>query len=242
MSNTPRRLVVGNWKMNGLNADLAEIERVAWEIGELSAEVVICPPVTLLQAAARTTAGSRLVLGAQDCSALDSGAYTGDVSARMIADCRGRFVLLGHSERRQYHSETDKIVKSKAGAAISAGLIPVICVGETEDERLRQETLAVLTRQLRGCVPAKIQDAGLVIAYEPLWAIGTGRVPDHDEILSAHSCIRDNLIEVYGPAGTKPRVIYGGSVNPDNSAAILSLENVDGVLVGGASLRAEPFL
>lgn len=237
-----RPLVIGNWKMNGIATDLAEIEKIAWDVDELSADVGICPPATLLHAAAKTTAGSRLLLGAQDCSAEEMGAYTGDISARMIADCRARFVILGHSERRQYHGETDDLIKSKARAAIKAGLIPIICVGETEAERTRQETLAVLSRQVQGGVPNEIKDAGLVIAYEPLWAIGTGRVPDHNEIISAHSCIRDNLIEMCGSAGAKLRIIYGGSVKPDNSAAILSLENVDGVLVGGASLRAESFL
>ncbi|NTF72738.1 triose-phosphate isomerase [Agrobacterium rhizogenes] len=242
MTNIQRRLIVGNWKLNGLTADLAEIEKVAQKIGELSADIAICPPATLLQAAVRTTAGSRLLFGAQDCSAQEAGAYTGDISARMIADCRARFVILGHSERRQYHGEMDAIVKRKAEIALSTGLTPVICVGETESEHLRQETVAVLKKQLQGCLPAEIKEPGLVIAYEPVWSIGTGRVPDQSEILSAHSCIRTSLIGAYGSIGAQLRILYGGSVKPENSAEILSLENVDGVLVGGASLRAESFL
>ncbi|WEO69961.1 triose-phosphate isomerase [Rhizobium rhizogenes] len=242
MSNSPRRLIVGNWKMNGLTADLSEIEEVAWNIGELSADVAICPPATLLQSAVRITAGSRLLLGAQDCSPQEGGAYTGDISARMIADCRARIVILGHSERRQYQGETDAIVRRKAETALRAGLIPVICVGETEAEHLRQETLAVLKSQLQGCLPAETKETGLVIAYEPVWSIGTGRVPDQSEILSAHACIRASLIDAFGSVGAELRILYGGSVKPENSAEILSLENVDGVLVGGASLRAESFL
>jgi triosephosphate isomerase len=242
LSNTPRRLIVGNWKMNGLTADLAEIEKVAWNIGELSADVAICPPATLLQSAVRITAGSRLLLGAQDCSAQEAGAYTGDISARMIADCRARVVIVGHSERRQYQGETDAIVRRKVEIAASAGLMPVICVGETEAQHLRQETLAVLKSQLQGCLPAELSEIALVIAYEPVWSIGTGRVPDQGEILAAHACIRSSLIDAYGSIGAQLRILYGGSVKPENSAEILSLENVDGVLVGGASLRAESFL
>jgi triosephosphate isomerase len=242
VSNTLRRFIVGNWKMNGLTADLAEIEKVAWDIGELGADVAICPPVTLLQAAVRTTAGSRLLLGAQDCSAEVGGAYTGDISATMIADCRARVVILGHSERRQHHGETDAVVRRKAEIALSTGLIPVICVGETEEEHLRKETLAVLKTQLDDCLPDDLQEAGLVVAYEPVWSIGTGRVPDQSEIVAVHARIRSSLVDAYGSIGAELRILYGGSVKPENSAEILSLENVDGVLVGGASLRAESFL
>lgn len=239
---TSRQLIVGNWKMNGITTDLGVIEKIAWEIADLPSDVVICPPATLLQAAARVTAGSRLLLGAQDCSAKQGGAYTGDVSAGMIADCRARFVILGHSERRQYHGETDLLVKRKAEIALAAALTPVICVGETEPERLDQKTLAVLTRQLRDGLPGELENGRLVIAYEPLWAIGTGRVPDSSEILAAHGAIRNALTGAYGAAGLDVPILYGGSVKPENAGEILALKHVDGVLVGGASLRAETFL
>ncbi|MGI8398182.1 triose-phosphate isomerase (plasmid) [Agrobacterium deltaense] len=242
MDTASRQIIVGNWKMNGVTTDLAEIEKVAWEIADCPGEVVICPPTTLLHAAARMTAGSRLLLGAQDCSEQAEGAFTGDISARMIVDCRGRFVILGHSERRQYHGETDLLVRRKAEIALNAGLAPVICIGETETERLSQETLAVLTKQLRDGLPEDLNDGRLIIAYEPLWAIGTGRIPDYDEIIAAHSAIRHALVGTYGPSGSKVPILYGGSVKPENAAQILCLENVDGVLVGGASLRAGTFL
>ncbi|MCZ7448209.1 triose-phosphate isomerase [Rhizobium rhizogenes] len=237
-----RQLVIGNWKMNGIAADLAEIEKIARNVGELRADIVICPPATLLHAAANITVGTRLSLGAQDCSSEQSGAYTGDISARMIVDCGARFVILGHSERRQYRGESDLIVKRKAEIALSVGLTPVICVGETEAERIGNETIAVLEKQLRDGLPSKSEHDHLVIAYEPLWAIGTGRIPDGNEILSAHRAIRGSLTDAYGSGGTEVSIVYGGSVKPENSAEILGLENVDGALVGGASLRAETFL
>ncbi|WP_421361708.1 MULTISPECIES: triose-phosphate isomerase [Agrobacterium] len=242
MDTPSRHLIIGNWKMNGVTTDIAEIEKVAWEIADHRGEVVICPPTTLLHAAARMTAGSRLLLGAQDCSEQEEGAFAGDISARMIADCRGRFVILGHSERRQYHGETDSLVKRKAEIALNAGLAPIICIGETEAERLSNETLAVLAKQLRDGLPESLAESHLIVAYEPLWAIGTGRIPERDEIVTAHAAIRNGLVDAYGPSGSNIPILYGGSVKPENAAQILSLENVDGVLVGGASLRAGTFL
>jgi triosephosphate isomerase (TIM) len=240
-----RPLVVGNWKMHGLRADgLALARAVAESAGGAGggAELLVCPPFTLLREVAAALEGGPVAVGAQDCHAAAKGAHTGDVSAPMLRDAGARFVILGHSERRADHGESDAVVLAKAEAALAAGLVPIVCVGESEGQRLAGEAEAVVTRQLDGSLPDGFAGAGGVVAYEPVWAIGTGRTPTESDIAAIHAAIRARLRARFGDAGGKLRVLYGGSVKPANAAAILSLENVDGALVGGASLVAADFL
>jgi triosephosphate isomerase len=238
-----RKLIAGNWKMNGLRASLAEIEAVAAGIGSAACEVAICPPATLLHETTARAANSGLITGAQDCHTGVSGANTGDISAEMIADAGGRMVIVGHSERRADHGETNEIVRKKAEAAWRAGLVAILCVGETESERRSGKTLDVLTRQVIESVPEKGTAANLVIAYEPVWAIGTGLTPSEGDIAEAHAHIRAQLVEKIGQeAAGLTRILYGGSVKPSNAQSILALPDVDGALVGGASLKAVDFL
>jgi triosephosphate isomerase len=227
-----RPLVAGNWKMNGLAAEGEALARaVAAGASGLRAEIVLCPPATLLA----RLAACGVALGGQDCHAREKGAHTGDVSAAMLRDAGARFVILGHSERRADHAESDAAVRAKAEAAIAAGLTPILCVGESEAERLAGRAEAVVGAQLAGSLPAGFHAAGGVVAYEPVWAIGTGRVPTEADIAAMHAMLR---------AATTPRtrLLYGGSVKPANAAAILAIANVDGALVGGASLIAADFL
>jgi triosephosphate isomerase len=227
-----RPLVAGNWKMNGLAAEGEALARaVAAGAAGLRAELVLCPPATLLA----RLAGSGVALGGQDCHAREKGAHTGDISAAMLRDAGARFVILGHSERRADHGESDAAVRAKAEAALAAGLTPILCVGESEAERLAGRAEAVVAAQLVGSVPEGFHAAGGVIAYEPVWAIGTGRMPTEADIAAMHAMLR---------AATTPatRLLYGGSVKPSNAAAILAIPNVDGALVGGASLIATDFL
>jgi triosephosphate isomerase len=235
-------MIAGNWKMNGLRASLAEIEAVKTGIRGAACDVAICPPATLIAAAAAAVAGSALQIGGQDCHAAASGAHTGDLSAEMIDDAGGKLVIVGHSERRVDHGEGDALVRAKAEAVRRAGLLAVLCVGETGEERKAGKTLAILDRQLANSVPEGATAANLVIAYEPVWAIGTGLTPSNDDILTAHSHIRSRLAERFGTEGAAIRILYGGSVKPANAAEILALANVGGALVGGASLKAEDFL
>lgn len=235
-------LIAGNWKMNGLRASLAEVETVKAGVARVWAEVAICPPATLIAPAAAVAAGSPLMIGGQDCHPKTSGAHTGDISAEMIAEAGGKLVLVGHSERRTDHGETDALVLAKAEAARRAGLLAVLCIGETEAERRSGKTLAVLDRQLAGSVPDGATAENLVIAYEPVWAIGTGLTPSNDDIVEAHAHIRAQLTNRFGGEGASMRVLYGGSVKPGNAAEILALPGVDGALVGGASLKAPVFL
>jgi triosephosphate isomerase (TIM) len=240
-----RPLVAGNWKMNGLSASLGEIEAMrrgadAGEAGE--AELAVCPPATLLAQAAWKLKGSRLALGAQDCSPESGGAFTGDISAAMLKDAGATYVIVGHSERRRLHHETDELVRAKAEAALKAGLVPIVCVGETQAERERGEQAAVVVRQLGRSLPAGGTSETVVIAYEPVWAIGTGRIPTPGDVAAIHNGIRALLAEVGGPRAAKTRLLYGGSVKPSNCGEILPLDNVDGALVGGASLKAADFL
>ncbi len=240
-----RPLVAGNWKMNGLSASLSEIAamRRSVDAGEAGgAEVAVCPPATLLAAAAKILSGGALALGAQDCSAVDSGAYTGDVSAPMLKDCGAAYVIVGHSERRAGHAESDAAVRAKAEAAHRAALTAILCVGETRAEREAGRAIAVVSGQLRGSLPAKATPADLVVAYEPVWAIGTGLTPTPADVAEMHGAIRALLREIYGEAGGKMRILYGGSVKPANARELLGLPNVDGALVGGASLKASDFL
>ncbi len=245
MTDTRRPFVAGNWKMNGLRADgLALATSVAAATPEQAdqCDVAICPPATLLATVGERLAeiGGAVALGAQDCAVAVHGAHTGDISAEMLADTGCRYVIVGHSERRVDHGETSALVHDKAQAVLRAGLIPIVCLGETEAERDQGRALAIVGEQLSGSLP---NDAGsaLVVAYEPVWAIGTGRTPTEDEIAEVHRHIRNEMAGVSGIDPDAIRVLYGGSVKPANATAIAAIENVDGALVGGASLKAEDF-
>lgn len=243
-----RPLIAGNWKMNGLRADgLALAEALAvWAKGQAApgADMLVCPPATLLGAVGSVLEDSWVSIGGQDCHAAGQGAHTGDISAAMLADIGAASVILGHSERRQDHGESDGEVRAKAVAALGAGLKAIVCIGETEAERDSGQALAVLSRQLSGSVPVGedgLSGDTLVVAYEPVWAIGTGRTPSREQILEAHSHIRAELKSLIGAVADGVRLLYGGSVKPENAAEILALEDVDGALVGGASLKADGF-
>jgi triosephosphate isomerase len=237
-----RLYIVGNWKMNGTRAMLAEaraIDRAAERL--MKVEVAIAPPFTLIHAT-RKEAGL-IGVGGQDCHPAEDGAHTGDISAAMLKDSGAGFVIVGHSERRQDHGETSEDVRAKAEAALAAGLQVIVCVGETDKEREAGEADKVVTRQLRGSLPRGDDVAERVsVAYEPVWAIGTGRTPTNLEIGEMHRAIRKRLVSLYGEAGSGIRILYGGSVKPDNAAEILQADEVGGALVGGASLSAESFL
>lgn len=237
-----RPLIAGNWKMNGLRAAKSELRTVAAGLAGLSAETMICPPFTLIGAFAADVAGTQLMIGGQDCHPAESGAHTGDISAEMLRDAGAVAVILGHSERRIDHQEGDAIVKAKVKAAWRAGLLPVVCVGETLVERDAGEAAAVVMRQVRQSVPDGATAVNLVVAYEPIWAIGTGRTPTTDDVAEVHGAIRHILGERFGAEANGIRILYGGSVKPDNAAALLATANVDGALVGGASLKAADFL
>lgn len=238
----PTALIAGNWKMNGTSASLAEAKAVADGVGKGPARVAICPPAILMERMSRELAGSSVLLGGQDAHWDDAGAFTGDISAEMLADAGARLVILGHSERRAGHRETDEVVASKVKAALRAGLEPIVCVGETLDERKAGQALAVVTGQVRGSLPAELAGKAFSVAYEPVWAIGTGLTPTTPEIEEMHRAIRATLVEMFGEAGAGVPILYGGSVKPSNAAEILSADEVGGALVGGASLKAEDFL
>jgi triosephosphate isomerase len=235
-------LVAGNWKMNGLQASLAELDALKARLGGVAAEVAVCPPATLIAAAVGRAAGSPIVIGAQDCHPAAAGAHTGDISAEMVADLGGQLVIVGHSERRTDHGETDALVRAKAEAAWRAKLLAILCIGETAAERETSQTLAVLDRQLARSVPDGATAGNLVVAYEPVWAIGTGLTASADDIAAAHAHIRARLKERFGDPAARIRILYGGSVKPGNAREILALADVDGALVGGASLKAADFL
>ena len=240
-----RPLVAGNWKMNGLTASLVELKamREAVDAGKAgAAELAVCPPATLLAQAAAALKGGKVSLGAQDCHAKDSGAFTGDIAAPMIKDAGAQYVIVGHSERRQYHGETDAVVKAKAEAALKSGLTAIVCVGETRAEREAGKAIEVVSTQVRGSLPPGGAPETVVVAYEPVWAIGTGLTPTPGDVAEVHAAIRKLLGEVYGAAGAKLRILYGGSVKPSNAKELLGLANVDGALVGGASLKAVDFM
>ena len=239
-----RRLIAGNWKMNGLTAEgvalAGDLVGRAAEEGVLGFDVVLCPPATLLGAVAEVLRGTPLALGGQDCHSEAKGAHTGDLSAEMLRDVGCGYVIVGHSERRADHGETDAMVRAKAAAAGRAGLVAIVCIGETEDQRNRGEALQVVERQLLGSLPEGASAAGVVVAYEPVWAIGTGRTPTPRDVAEVHAVIRRLLRERIAD-GDAVRILYGGSVKPSNAGELLSVENVDGALVGGASLKAEDF-
>ncbi|MEY2757489.1 MAG: hypothetical protein RIR33_1267 [Pseudomonadota bacterium] len=238
-----RKLVAGNWKMNGLRAALPEVRAIVDGARSLDrVDLAVCPPATLAALVGEALRGSPIALGGQDCHHKAAGAHTGEISAEMWADLGARFVIVGHSERRQFHGETDAIVAAKAVAACRAGLSPIICVGESLQERDVGETLSVIARQLAGSVPDDAARPDTVIAYEPVWAIGTGRTPTPAQVEEVHQAIGRALDARFGAAGRQIRVLYGGSVKPDNAASLLAVAGVDGALVGGASLKAADFL
>lgn len=230
----PRKLAAGNWKMNGTLAALAEIDAILAQPAEC--DVLICPPATLIHA----VAAKGIATGGQDCHAKASGAHTGDIAAAQLADAGASHVILGHSERRTDHAETDTQVAAKAQAAHAAGLIAVICVGETEAQRDAGQTLDLISTQLAGSIPQGATAANTVIAYEPVWAIGTGRTPTNDQIAEVHALIRDRLSARFAD-GADFSLLYGGSVKPGNAAEIFAIPHVNGALVGGASLKAADF-
>ncbi len=240
-----RPLVAGNWKMNGLKAALGEIVamRAAAERGEAgTAELAVCPPATLIPHAATALAGGPVALGGQDCHASASGAHTGDISADMLKDAGCAYVIVGHSERRAAHGETNAMVKAKAEAALRAGLTAIVCVGETREERDAGSALPLVSGQVRASLPQGATPENVVIAYEPVWAIGTGLTPSPADVAEMHGVIRALLGEILKSAGARVRILYGGSVKPANARELMSLPNVDGALVGGASLKAADFL
>jgi triosephosphate isomerase len=234
-----RKLVAGNWKMNGSLAALSELDAMAGAGGG-AVDVAICPPATLISPAAARQPG--LAIGAQDCHWNASGAHTGCLSVAMLAEAGAKLVIVGHSERRTDNHETDAEVKAKAEAAIAGGLVAIVCVGETEAERDAGNAVAVVTAQLKGSVPESGTGKTLVVAYEPVWAIGTGRTPTVADVAQMHAAIRQCLGELLGAEGARVRILYGGSVKPSNAAELLHVPDVDGALVGGASLKAADFV
>jgi triosephosphate isomerase len=245
MTTRPKPLVAGNWKMNGLRASLSEVAAIRDAVGQGGAgraEVLVCPPATLIAAAADLCKGSAVAIGAQDCHPEASGAHTGDISAEMLGDAGVAYVIVGHSERRADHCESDEVVLTKAEAVLRAGLTPIICVGETKAQREAGETLPVISGQLDGSVPHGIAGERLVIAYEPVWAIGTGLTPSVDDVAEVHGFVRRHLQSIVASAAEKVRILYGGSVRPSNAAELMGVADVDGALVGGASLKAADFM
>jgi triosephosphate isomerase len=238
----PRPLVAGNWKMHGLAGSMAELTKIVAGAAEAACDLMVCPPATLVARFAEAARGSPVAIGGQDCHAAASGAHTGDISAEMLADAGAVAVIVGHSERRADHHETDAQVHAKALAAWRAGLTAIVCVGETHEQREAGETLAIVSRQLDGSVPDGATAATLVVAYEPVWAIGTGLTPTPADVAEVHGFIRSRLGERFGAEGPGIRILYGGSVKPANAKELLGVEHVNGALVGGASLKAEDFL
>ncbi|MDO9382883.1 MAG: triose-phosphate isomerase [Hyphomicrobiaceae bacterium] len=241
-----RPIVAGNWKMNGSKAALAEAQKVADALvkgaGGGQVDVMICPPATLLQPLASALDGAKVSVGGQDCHVKVSGAHTGDIAAEMLRDAGATAVIVGHSERRSDHGETSKIVRAKADAAHRAGLTAIVCIGETAGERRSDLTLRVVARQLADSLPDAATAANTIVAYEPVWAIGTGLTATAQDVKEVHAAIREALGKRFGPEGSKMRLLYGGSVKPDNAKELMSVANVDGALVGGASLKADDFL
>jgi triosephosphate isomerase len=237
-------LIAGNWKMN---ASRAQTEALIQDLkgrlaskADIAAELLVCPPAPYVAQVTALTAGSGIAVGGQDCHTRQSGAHTGDVSAAMLADCGCRYVIVGHSERRADHGESSELVAAKAKAAHEAGLIAIVCVGETEAERDRGATLDVISSQLEGSVPADAGATNLVIAYEPVWAIGTGRTPTPEDVATVHAHIR-GLLKAWFKDGAEVRILYGGSVKGSNASSLMHVPEVNGALVGGASLKAEEF-
>jgi triosephosphate isomerase (TIM) len=245
MTDAIRPLIAGNWKMNGLKASVAEFEAMIAGAGPAGAkaDLLVCPPATLLAAFAEKARGlPTLTVGAQDCHPDAAGAHTGDISAEMLADAGASAVIVGHSERRADHGETDALVRQKAAAAWRAGLTAIVCIGETQDHRNAGLTLQICGSQLSGSLPDGATSANLVVAYEPVWAIGTGRTPTAADVEQVHRFIRDHLNQRFKGEGAAIRILYGGSVKPSNAVELMAVPNVNGALVGGASLKAGDFL
>jgi|SRR5262245_12328055 len=243
MANVPRPLIAGNWKMNGLQRSAAELSKIVEGGRELGAlDLLICPPATLVAGFVMLARGSTVEIGGQDCHREPAGAFTGDISAEMLKDLGASAVIVGHSERRTYHKETDSDVRAKAQAAWRAGLTAIVCIGETQAERSAGQTIGVIERQLTGSLPDGATPDNLVVAYEPVWAIGSGLTPTAADVAEVHAFIRKQLVARYGAAGQAVRILYGGSVKPSNAGELLTIANVDGALVGGASLKADDFL
>jgi len=237
-----RKLAAGNWKMNGTAASLAEVSALNALLPANAPEVVICPPAPLLFRAAEAARGTGIQIGAQDCHMQHNGPFTGDISSELIADTGATYVIVGHSERRDTHEERDRDVRKKAKSAWESGLTAIICIGETLEDHAANNTLDIIAGQLAGSLPGGVTPTNTVVAYEPVWAIGTGKVPTLDQIIEVHDFIRAKLATRYGTATADMiPLLYGGSVKPDNAATIFKAENVDGALVGGASLKAADF-
>ncbi|RYE10246.1 MAG: triose-phosphate isomerase [Hyphomicrobiales bacterium] len=242
MADSLTKLIAGNWKMNGLRASLFEVEKLASKLTAGAAPrctVAICPPATLIAAMNQIAAPAGIVVGAQDCHPAASGAHTGDLSAPMLADAGAQLVIVGHSERRADHGETDELVRQKAVSVLAAGLTPIICVGETRAEREAGTADAVVAAQLAASVPDEAADDDVVVAYEPVWAIGTGLTPTSADIAQMHKSLRDQLVKRFGAKGAAIKLLYGGSLKPGNAREILAIEHVNGGLIGGASLLAD---
>ena len=244
MTNAIRPLIAGNWKMNGLKSSQAEFEAMREGAASVAAkaDLLVCPPATLIASLAEKAKGSKLTVGAQDCHPEASGAHTGDLSAEMLADAGASAIIVGHSERRADHGETDALARQKAEAAWRAGLIAIVCIGETQAQRDAGQTLDICGRQLSGSLPDGATSANLVVAYEPVWAIGTGLTPTAKDVEQVHAFIRGVLTDRFKEEGGKIRILYGGSVKPSNAAELMAVANVNGALVGGASLKAADFL
>ena len=244
MTDAIRPLIAGNWKMNGLKASIGEFEAMLTGAGTLAgkADLLVCPPATLIAAFADKARGSKIAVGAQDCHPKASGAHTGDISAEMLADAGAGTIIVGHSERRADHGETDALIRQKAEAAWRAGLTAIVCIGETREQRDAGQALDVCGAQLKGSLPDGSTAANLVVAYEPVWAIGTGLTPTVQDVEQVHNFIRGVLTDRFKGEGVIIRILYGGSVKPSNAAELLGVANVNGALVGGASLKAADFL
>jgi triosephosphate isomerase (TIM) len=244
MTDTIRPLIAGNWKMNGLKASMAEFEAMLAGAKALAGktDLLVCPPATLVAAFAEKARGQGIAVGAQDCHPKVSGAHTGDISAEMLADAGARAIIVGHSERRADHGESDALVRQKAEAAWRAGLTAIVCIGETQAQRDGGQTLHICGGQLNGSLPDGSTSANLVVAYEPVWAIGTGLTPTTADVEQVHRFIRDTLTDRFKDEGARIRILYGGSVKPSNAAELMAVANVNGALVGGASLKAADFL
>ncbi|ABG32481.1 triose-phosphate isomerase [Roseobacter denitrificans] len=236
-----RKLAAGNWKMNGTVADLSMIDSLNSAHPNPGCEILLCPPAHLLSQAVAQARTGPVRIGAQNCHSADTGAYTGDISAPMLADVGASHVIVGHSERREGYGETDADVKDKAAAAQAAGLTPILCIGESLEQREAGAALDVIRAQLAGSVPGNNTAETLVVAYEPIWAIGTGKIPTMEEIAQVHAVLRADLIDALGTTGATVPLLYGGSVKPGNAAGIFALDHVNGALVGGASLTAQDF-
>jgi triosephosphate isomerase len=244
MTDAIRPLIAGNWKMNGLKSSRAEFDAMCAGAAALKgkADLLVCPPATLIAGFADQARGLSLTVGAQDCHPKASGAHTGDLSAEMLADAGASAIIVGHSERRADHGESDALVRQKAEAAWRAGLTAIVCIGETQAQRDAGQTLDVCGGQLKGSLPGAATSANLVVAYEPVWAIGTGLTPTVEDVEQVHRFIRGALVERFNAEGGRIRILYGGSVKPSNAAELMAVANVNGALVGGASLKAADFL